>query len=122
VHPHPGPLPAPLLGAPVGVGEVDEGLPGEQRPPHERHRPLDPRLVLRAAHPRRVDREAARLGVLHERLVQPRLGRVGALHDGFEVVGDHRGEHPAVERPRRLEPRDHIIQCLTVGQPHEAEP
>jgi hypothetical protein len=35
------------------VGEIDEALAGEEGLAHERHRPLDPRLVLRRAHPGR---------------------------------------------------------------------
>ena len=86
----PGPLPAPLLGPALGVGEIDERLAGEERVAHERHRPLDPWLVLRATHPGRVDPEPAGLGVLDERLVQPRLERIGVVDDRLQVVGDHR--------------------------------
>ena len=55
----PGPFPAPHLGPPLGVGEIDERLPGEERVAHERHGPLHPWLVLRATHPGRIDVEAA---------------------------------------------------------------
>ena len=113
VDPLPGPLPAPLLGASLGVGEIDEALAGEERVAHERHRALHPRLVLRAAHPRRVDPEPSRLGVLDERLVQPRPERVGVIDDRRQVVGDHRREDAAEERPRRLEPVDHRLRGLT---------
>ena len=101
------------LGPSLGVGEIDERLAGEERVAHERHRPLHPWLVLRAAHPGRIDPEPARLGVLDERLVQPWRQRVGVVDDGRQVVGDHRGEHAAEERPRRFEPVDHRLGGLT---------
>ena len=122
MDPQPGPFPAPRLGPPLGVGEIDERLTGEERVPHERHGPLHPWLVLRATHPGRIDVEAAGLGVLDERLVQPGRQRVGVVDDGRQVVGDHRGEHATEERPRRFEPVDHVLGGLTERQPHEAVP
>lgn len=120
MDPHPRPAPAPLLGPTLRVSEIDEGLPGEERATHERDGPLDARLVLRGTHPGRVDDEPAGLGVLDESLVEPRFERVGPLHNRLHVVGDHRREYTAIERPRRLEPGDHIVDPLAVGQPHEA--
>ena len=81
MHPLPGPLPTPRLGPPLGVGEINERLPGEERGTHERHGPLDTWLVLWATHPCRVDPQASRLGVLDERLVQPWLQRIGVVDD-----------------------------------------
>ena len=117
---HPGPLTAPRLSPPLRVGEIDEGLAGEEALAHERHHPLHPGLVLRGAHPGRVDHEPAGLRVLDERLVQARLERVGPLDDRLHVVGDHRGEHAAEEHPRRFAAVDHIADRLTERQPHEA--
>jgi len=71
VHAQPGAHPAPLLGPTLGVGEVDEGLAGEEGVAGEGHGPLHAGLVLGVTHPGRVDAEAARLGVLDEGLVQP---------------------------------------------------
>ena len=122
MDPQPGPFPAPPLGPPLGVGEIDERLPGEERVAHERHGPLHPWLVLRATHPGRIDLEPAALGVLDERLVQPWRQRIGVVDDGRQVVGDHRGEHAAEERPRRFEPVDHVLGGLAERQPHEAVP
>ena len=109
VDPLPGPPAAPLLGASLGVGEIDERLAGEERVAHERHRAFHPRLVLRAAHPRRIDPEPSRLGVLDERLVQPRRERVGVIDDRGQVVGDHRARRcrrrtPTPPRTRRSPP------------------
>ena len=101
----PGPLPAPRLGAALRVGEIDERLTGAERVPHELHRPLDPRLVLRATHPGRVDQEPAGLGVLDERLVQPRLERIGVVDDRRHVVGDHRARTPRRRTPTPLRTR-----------------
>lgn len=60
------------------------------------------------------------LRALDERLVEPRLERIGAVDDGLHVVGDHRREHPAEEPPGRFEPGDDIASGLTVAEPHEA--
>jgi hypothetical protein len=57
VQAHPGALAAPRLGAALSVGEVNEGLTGEERLAHEPHHALHARLVLGVAHPRRVDHE-----------------------------------------------------------------
>ena len=122
MHPLSGPLPTPRLGPPLGVGEINERLTGEERRTHERHGPLDTWLVLWATHPGRVDPEASRLGVLDERLVQPWLQRIGVIDDGGQVVRDHRGEDAAEERPRRLAPVDHVLGGLPERQPHEAVP
>jgi hypothetical protein len=122
VDAHPGPLPTPPLGATLRVGEVDELLPGEEAAAHVGHRPLHAGLVLRRADPGRVDHEPAGLGVLHERVGQPRRHAVGLGHDRGEVVGDQHGEHPAEERPGRLTAGDHVLQRLAVAQPHEQVP
>ena len=47
MDPHPRPPETPDLSSTLGVGQIEEGLAGEERTPHERHRPLHPRLVLR---------------------------------------------------------------------------
>ena len=84
--------------------------------------PLDPWLVLRRAHPGRVDHEPAGLGVLDERLVQPGLERIGAVDDRRQVVGDQRARTrrrrtPTPPRTRRSPPRsvwrnvNHTKQC-----------
>jgi hypothetical protein len=97
-----------------------KGLAGEERAAHEGHRPFNARLVLGATHPRRIDHEPTRLGVLDEGLVQPRFERVRVLDDRLEVVGDHRVEHATEEHPRRFAPGDHRVDALAEGQPHEA--
>ena len=107
MHPQPGPLPAPDLGPALRVGEINEALASEERAAHELHLALDAGLVLRRAHPSRVDLEPAGLGVLDERLVQAGLKRIGAIDDRGQVVGDQRGEHATEERPRRLAAGDH---------------
>jgi ribosomal protein L1 len=78
----PGPIPAAGLGSALGVGEVDEGLPGVHGVAGEGHDPFHSGLVLGAAHPGRVDQEPPGLGVFHERLVEPGLGGVGLFDDG----------------------------------------
>jgi len=108
VDPSPGPLPTPRLGSPLGVGQIDEDLTGEERRPHERHHPFHPWLVLRASHPGRIDLEPSRLAVLDERLVQPRRQRISGVDDRRQVVRHDGGEHAAEEPPRLLEPGDHI--------------
>jgi hypothetical protein len=120
MDPQPGSFPAPHLGPSLRLGKIDEDLTGEERAADELHLPLHPRLVLRRTHPRRVDDEPAGLRVLHERLVQARLERIGAVDDRREVVGDQGAEHPTEERPCRLAPGHHRLGGLTVREPHEA--
>jgi hypothetical protein len=72
--------------------------------------------------PGRVDDEAAGLGVLPESVVEPGLERVGPVHDRLEIIGDDHREHAAVERPRRVEPGDHLLEGLAVGGVDELVP
>ncbi len=115
-------LPAPQLSPALGVGEIDEGLAGEERAPHELHLALDPRLVLRRAHSRRVDLEPTGLRVLDEGLVEARLQRIGRVDHRGEVVGDQRAEDTAEEPPCRLTAGDDVRRRLAVREPHEAVP
>jgi hypothetical protein len=63
--------------------------------------------------------EPSRLRVLDEGLVESGLDRIGAVDDRRHVVGDHGGEDPAEERPRRLEAADHGLGGLVEAQPEE---
>jgi hypothetical protein len=119
---HAGDLRAPVFGAGAAVGQVEEVLAGEEVPAHVLHRALDAGLVLRVANPSGVDHEASRLGVLAERVVEPRVERVGLVHDRLEVVGNDHREHPTEERPRGVEPGDHLVEGLAVGREHEQVP
>jgi len=114
--------PAPLLGLALPVGQVDEVLPGEEVPPNIGDLALDAWLVSRRALPGRVDLEASGLGVLEERVSETRLGGVGYHHDGRHVVGDDHREDTTEERPDGLEPLDHRLDRLTVGEIHEVVP
>jgi hypothetical protein len=60
------------------------------------------KLVLRPAHPRRIDDEAARLRVLEKRRHEPRRERIGRRDDRRGVIGDQDAEDASVEGPRRL--------------------
>src|SRR6266478_5581521 len=77
-------------------------LAGEAVVAHWLHRALDARFVARAAHPRGVDVEAARLRVLEEGGRDARRERVRRLHDALGVVDDQHAEDAAEELPRRL--------------------
>ena len=81
--------PAPLLGLPLRVGQVDEALAGEERARDEGDNALDPRLVGRLR-TRAGQQEAPGLGVLDKGLVEPGLCRVGLFDDAGHVVGDRR--------------------------------
>jgi hypothetical protein len=119
MHPQAGASPAPLHGAALSVGEIDELLAGEERVQDERDGSLHPGLVLGVAHPGRVDVEPPRLGVLDKGLVQPRIDRVGAVHDRRQVVRDDSAEDPTEERPRRLGALDHRLGGLAECEPQE---
>ena len=120
VDAQPGPFPTPPLGSALGVGQIDERLPGEHGVPGEGHHPFHSGLVLGMADPGRIDQEPSGLGVLHEGLIEARLGGVGLLDHGGHVVGDDHGEDTAEERPGGLEPGDDRLGGLTERQPHEA--
>ena len=122
MDPHPGPLPTPRLDPGLRVGQVGEALPGPEVAAHVLHRPLDPRLVLRRAHPGRVSGETDVLGVVQPALAQLRVDRVGVGDHRLHVVGDQDLEAAAEERPGRLTTGDHRGQRLRVGQPHEHVP
>ena len=62
--------------------------------------------------PRGSVAKPAGLGVVPEGVIEPRVDRIGGGDDGFHVVRDHHREHPAEERPRCLEPGDHLGQSL----------
>jgi hypothetical protein len=112
----------PPLGAPSGVAQVDERLPGEERPFHVMHGPFHPGLVLGGTDPGRVNGEPSGLGVLHERLIQPRLERTGLVHNRRHVVRDQRAEHAPEKLPRRLATLDRRRRGLLKGKPHETMP
>ena len=77
----------PGLDAHPAVGQVDEGLSGEEVVLDVVHDAFDPWLVGGGGHPGGVDDEAAGLGVLHESVVDPRRGVLGHDDDGLHVVG-----------------------------------
>jgi len=112
----------PLLGPPLGVGQVNEALTGEERAPDVLDLAFDLRLVLRRAHPGRVDHETPGLGVLQESVVEARLDIVGLGDDGRHVVGDDHSEDASEEFPRRLEALDDRGGGLAVAEPHETVP
>lgn len=122
VDAHPRHLGTPALSVPLRVGEVAEGLAGPEAPAHVGHGALDPRLVGRGGHPGGVDHEPARLGVLDERVGQPRRDRVRLGHDGPEVVGDSPRGRRRRRTPGGLAAGDHHLGGLRVGQPHEHAP
>src|SRR5713101_6828971 len=97
-------------------------LAGEAVVAHWLHRALDARVVARAAHPRGVDVEAARLRVLEERGRQARRERVGRLYDALGVVDDQHFEDAAEELPRRLARGDRRARCLLEANVHVAVP
>ena len=119
VHPHPRRARAPLSSPTLRVVEVDELLTGEEIPSHIWNLALHLGLIGRGPHPRRVYDEAPGLGVLHERVGEAGLDCIGLDHDWRHVVWDHHGEDPSEERPRRLEPLDHRLDRLAIGQEHE---
>ena len=86
MNPDPGDLSAPPLGAGPAISQVEELFTGEEIRPHIGHRPLDPRLVLRVAHPGGINDEASGLGILSEHVVEPGLGVIGLIDDRLEVV------------------------------------
>ena len=110
---------APRLGAHPAVGQVDEGLPGEEVSLHVVDHPFDAWLVRRGPHSGRVDEEAAVLRVLHEHVVEPRRAVLRVDDDRLHVVGDHHREHPGEEPPCSLEPADHLLGGLRERRPHE---
>ena len=120
VNSQPGCGRAPCRRPALGVGQVGEVLAGEERAPDVLDLTLDPRLVLRRAHPGRVDHEAPGLGVLQEGVVEAGGDGIRGDDDGRQVVGDDHGEHPAEEGPRRLEALDDRGSGLAVAEPHEA--
>ena len=93
----------PGLGPHPAVGQVDEGLSGEEVVLHVVHDAFDPRLVGGCGHPGRVDNEAAGLRVFHEGVVDPRRGVLGRDDDRLHVVGDDDGEDSAEVAPGGLE-------------------
>lgn len=122
VDPHAGGLPAPALGPPALVGEIDEGLAGEEALAYVGNSSFYTWLVSRSPDPSRVDDEAPGLGVLEERVVEPRCHLVG-LHDNLaHVVGDRDREDTTEEEPGRPEAGDHVCRRLGEGEPHVAVP
>jgi hypothetical protein len=116
-----GPHPAPLLGSALGVGEINEGLPGEERAPHEGHLALDSGFVLGRAHPGRIDEEPAGLGVLDEGLVETRLEGIAPSTIAFRLSGIsvrktppknlHAASHPAITASVDWRWVSHTKQC-----------
>jgi len=86
VDPQPGPDPAPVIGPPLRVVDVQELLPGEEAPLREFHAGLDASLVLGRPDPRRVHDDPARLRVLQPLPVPPGLQPVGLVHHRLQVV------------------------------------
>lgn len=86
----------------TGLFERRDHFAREAVVPNGLHRSLDPPLVPRAPHPRRVDEEPTGLGIRQERRHDPRLQWVRLWHDRFRVVRDRHAEDPAEELPRRL--------------------
>ena len=109
----------PGLGPRPAVGQVDEGLSGEEVVLHVVHDAFDPWLVGGGGHSGRVDDEAAGLGVLHEGVVDPRCGVLGRDDDRLHVVGDDDGEHPAEVAPGGLEASDDLFCRLEERRPDE---
>ena len=101
------------------VGEVDEGLSGEEVVLHVVDDAFDSWLVGRGGHPGGVDDEAPRLGVLDEGVVEPRRGVLGLGDDRLHVVGNDDGEHPAEVAPGRLEAPDDLFGGLEERRPDE---
>ncbi len=116
MHPHPGPLPGPVIGPPLRVADVQERLPGEEAALRELHPGLDPPLVLRGADPRGIDSDAAGLRVLQPLPVPPRLQPVRRVHHRLHVVRDEQREHASEEPPGRLAARDHRQRRLRERQ------
>ena len=112
--------PAHRLG--LHVVEIAEDLAPEEVLADVRDAPLDLRLPGGVPRDRRVDEEAAVLGVLEEDPVD--LGRVaiGARDDGLEIVDHEPAHHALKEGPRRLQPREDRRQVLAEGDPQEGVP
>ena len=110
---------APGLGARPAVGQVDEGLSGEEVVLHVVDNALDAWLVGGSGHPGRVDDEAPGLRVLHEGVVDPRRRVLGRDDDRLHVVGDDDGEHAAEVAPGRLEAPDDLFGRLEKRRPDE---
>jgi hypothetical protein len=119
VDPHPRPHPGPGLGLPLRLAETGELLAGLKRAAHERHHALHARPVGGLSHPGRIDEEPARLGVLQERGVDPRIERIRLIEDRLQIVGDDHSEDAVQEGPGRLAALDDILEGLTERRPHE---
>jgi len=89
------PVPGPLLRLLQRV----ESLAGEAVVAHRLHRPLDARLISRAAHSRCIDVKTARLGVLEKSGGDARRKRVRRLHDALGIIDDKHAEDAAEELP-----------------------
>lgn len=95
-------LEAPMHRATAAVIDGEQPLTAEAVLTDRLHGALDTPLVLGVAAPRGVHREASRLRVLQEGLVDDRRQRVHRRDDRLRPVGDDEQEHAAEEGPRRL--------------------
>ena len=95
---------APRLGAGLGVGQVDEGLPGEEVVSHILDLPLDPWLVLRVGHPGRVGDQSAGLGVLQPADREPGVHRIRPGHNGLMLSGIRTLKTPPKNRQAASQP------------------
>jgi hypothetical protein len=119
VRTRPRDLARPALGVAPRVLERREGLAVEAALAHVRDLILDAALVLRRAHPRRVDEDLASLRVVEERGHDRRRERVGLCDDRRHVVGHQHARHRAEEAPRGVEALADGLGGLQEGRPHE---
>ncbi len=122
MDPLPGPARAPGRRPALGVGQVGEGLPGEEAAAHELDRPLDAGLVGgRRTRAGSITKPRSWAYSAKARLSRGSSGwarsTTAAMLSGIDDLED-----PAEERPRRLEPGDDRRQVLAEAQPHKAVP
>jgi hypothetical protein len=113
---------APARGPFPAVGQIRKVLAGEEARPHVLHTFFDSGLVPRMPNPRRVYREPPGLGVLAETVIEPRLRVISLIDDRLHVIRNDDLEHTPEERPRRLEPGDHLFQGLAMRRVEEHVP
>ena len=104
----------------AGGGEIAQDLAPEAVVAYARDAALDARLVTRMAHPGGIDVEASGLGVLAEGRDDPRVERVGGVHDRLGIVRNEDGEDPTEEGPGRLARLDRARRRLAEARVDEA--